>query len=135
MRYFRETINSELRGNLPVIGAPNPQTIKCYFCCKTGHSKKDCYKKRSDEPAAATISRDKEFTFLAENPTVATGIGWTIDSGVSQHILDDRARFTTYISVSNAQTITIAHETRLEACGIRDMEIPTKAGCITLTDI
>ena len=66
---------------------------------------------------------------------MAPGIGWIIDSGASQHISHDSARFTTYTHVSKAQAITIADGTRLEACGIGNIEISTKAGCITLTDV
>lgn len=131
---FRGTVTSELRGNTRVMGAYNPQTTKCHYCGKTEHWKKDCYKKRSDDAAAATTSGDKAFTFLAESPRVAPGIGWIIDSGASQHISHDSARFTTYTHVSKAQAITIADGTRLEACGIGNIEISTKAGCITLTD-
>ena len=132
---FGPTAGTELRGNSRVIGVQSPQSTKCHYCGKTGHWKKDCYKKRSDEAAASMSSRGKEFTFLAEDYTFPSGMGWIIDSGASQHISNDRVRFTTYTNVREVQAITIADGTRLAACGMGNIEISTKAGCITLTDV
>ena len=132
---FGPTAGTELRGNSRVIGVQSPQSTKCHYCGKTGHWKKDCYKKRLDEAAASMSSRGKEFTFLAEDCTFPSGMGWIIDSGASQHISNDRARFTTYTNVREVQAIMIADGTRLAACGMGNIEISTKAGCITLTDV
>jgi len=106
---------------------------KCYYCGKTGHWKKDCYKRKADEPRGS--EKSKEFTFLADIPSNLPGMGGILDSGVSQHISNDREQFGAYSTVRKGESITIADGTKLQASGIGDIEIPTKAGTITLTGV
>ena len=109
------------------------QSTKCYYCGKTGHWKRDCFKIKADEEAGR--AKSKEFTFLADSPANPPGIGWIIDSGASQHISNVQEQFKTYRTIRRNEAITIANSIRLPASGFGEVEILTKEGTITLTDI
>ena len=110
---------------------------KCHYCGKPGHWKKNCYKRKSDEvsTSGASIGRVREFTFLADNPDTLSDRSWVIDSGASQHLCREQARFVTYRNISETQIITIADGTKMHAHGIGDIKIPTALGMIRLTEV
>ena len=112
-----------------------PNGSKCYHCGKGGHWKKDCYKRKAEEASGAGTGKNREFTFLAEDPECLPGSNWIIDSGASQHLSCHRTEFLTYKTVSQSLAITIADGTKIEAYGIGDMEITTEIGVIRLTDV
>jgi len=130
------TFNGKGRGGF---GSKNRSQVlqgtKCHYCGKTGHWKRDCYKRKSEEATGIGATKTKEFTFLAEDTNLQTGISWIVDSGASQHLSRDRTQFLTYKSVSQPKSITIADGTRIEAHGIGDIAIQTRAGIIRLTDV
>ena len=109
--------------------------MKCYYCGKEGHWKKDCYKRKSAEGGTSTSGGSREFTFLAEEVVKTPRTGWIIDSGASQHLCGNKNDFATYTKISKDQDITIADGTKIQATGIGDIEIVTKAGSITLTGV
>jgi len=113
----------------------NAQMTKCYYCGKPGHWKKDCYKRKSDEASAGVQGHVKEFTFLAKDRIGNPDNGWIIDSGASQYLTQDRTKFASYEEVSKDKWITIADGTKLQACGIGDVEISTKPGAICLRNV
>jgi len=134
---FRETISNGVQNERRGIGLTSMQatnTTKCYHCGKGGHWKRDCYKRKSEEAAGSGI-RTKEFTFLAEDPCCLAGGDWIIDSGASQHLFRFQTEFTTYRTVSQLQSITIADGTKIHAHGIGDIELKTEGGVIRLTDV
>jgi len=128
---------TEVRRNIPALNTQVPMGTKCYYCGKGGHWKKDCYKRKLDESAGSSTStrREKEFTFLAENPNTIPESSWVIDSGASQHLCRDRMQFVTYRNVSDTQMITIADGTKIHAHGTGEIEIHTALGVIQLTDV
>jgi len=134
---FRETISNGVNNERRGIGLTSMQatnTIKCYHCGKSGHWKRDCYKRKLEE-AAGSGTRTKEFTFLAEDPSCLAGGDWIIDSGTSQHLSRFRTEFTIYRTVSQLQSITITDGTKIHAHGIGDIELKTEAGVIRMTDV
>ena len=112
-----------------------PAGSKCHHCGKSGHWKKECYKRKAEEAAEKGGTRNGEFTFLAENLDCIPGSNWIIDSGASQHLSRNRTEFLTYKTISQAQAITIADGTKPQAHGIGDVEIATEAGMVRVTDV
>jgi len=115
------------------------QGTKCFYCRKTGHWKKDCYKRKSEESGNRQTGLEglpkSEFTFLAEDTDSAPKTGWIIDSGASQHLCRSRAAFTTYTKISNQQAITIANRTKIMAIGVGAIEIVAEGESFALTDV
>lgn len=108
---------------------------KCHYCSKSGHWKRDCYKRKADEAAGGGTAHAREFTFLADSTKSRAGDGWIIDSGASQHRSLNRTQFCTHGSVSGPQLITIEDGSTIEAEGIGNVEIVTEAGVIVLTRV
>ena len=129
-------MQTDTRRNVGLTSLQVPQGTKCYYCGKSGHWKRDCYKRKSEEgTGAGGAGRTKEFTFLVGQTNSLGGIHWIIDSGASQHLSRNRAEFLTYKAISTPQSITIADGTTIRADGYGDIEIATKIGVIRLTDV
>jgi len=131
------TVGSQSRGSAATRRTRVPAGTKCHYCGKEGHWKNDCFKRKSDEAGSTTKSTNgtREFTFLAEGPEAMPQIGWIIDSGASQHLCGNRTEFSTYVPVSEGRGITIADGTKIQACGLGEIEIHTEGGRIILTDV
>ena len=128
-------IPNDGRREFGLTGSQVPTGTKCHYCGKSGHWKRECYKRKAEEGTASGINRTKEFTFLVEDSSSPAGSNWIIASGASQHLSRHRSQFSTYKAVSQTQSITIADGTRLQVHGIGDIEIMTKVGAIRLTDV
>jgi len=131
---FRESVSNTVPHERRSMGQQRPNTTKFYHCGKSGHWKKDCFKRKAEE-ASGTGTRTKEFTFLAEDPQCLPSSNWIIDSGASQHLTCYRTEFCTYTTVSKSREITIADGTKIQAYGIGDIELTTEVGMIRLTDV
>jgi len=111
------------------------QGTKCHYCGKVGHSKHNCYKRKLEEANGSGTAKTMEFTFLAQDINRQAGMSWIVDSGASQHLSRDRTQFLTYKNVGQPKSTTLADCTKIEAHGMGDIEIPTCAGIIKLTDV
>jgi len=131
---FRESVSNIVPHKRRSMGQQRPNTTKCYHCGKSGHWKKDCFKRKAEE-ASGTGTRTKEFTFLAEDPQCLPGSNWIIDSGAGQHLARYRTEFCTYRTVSQSWEITIADGTKIQEHGIGDIELTTEVGVIRLTEM
>jgi len=112
-----------------------PSGMRCHYCGKNGHWKKDCYRPRSDKARYQNTGESQEFTFVAEDPPPAPGMGFIIDSGASQHLYGNRNDCVTYTNISNDQEITIADGTKINAKGVGAIEIVTEVTSITLPNM
>ena len=128
---------SEVRRNQSLPNTQVPPGTKCYYCGKSGHWKRDCYKRKSEEAveSSTTSQRQKEFTFLAEDPNTLPSKSWVIDLGASQHLCRVLALFITYRNVSNEQIIIIADGTKIHAHGIGKINVPLTKAIIRLKEV
>ena len=136
LQLFGQT-GSEVRRNQSSSNTQLPLGTKCFYCGKSGYWKRDCYKRKAEKAlgSSSPSGRQKDFTFLAENPNSIPHNGWVIDSGASQHLCRDRTLFISYRNVSHEQTITIADGTRIHAHGIGEIDVPCTEGVIRLTEV
>jgi len=124
-------MQTDTRRNVRHTSTQVPRGTKCYYCGKSGHWKRDCYKWKLEEGiGAGAAGRRKAFTFLVEQTNSQGGMHWIIDSGASQHLSRDRPGFLSYKTVSKPQSITIADGTTIEVDGVGDIEIATEIGVI-----
>ena len=99
---------------------------KCFHCGKTGHIRKDCRKKKSEETSAVNnahivglIGTKCEAYRSGENQTTApTPPGaWCIDSGASQHLSYDKKDFQTLSLYAQRRSIIVGTGEPLYAIG------------------
>jgi gag-polypeptide of LTR copia-type/Integrase core domain/GAG-pre-integrase domain/Zinc knuckle len=65
-------------------GSKERESRSCYYCGKTGHLKKDCFKKKAEE--AKTSSGKASIALTATGSKIAGPTDWILDSGASRHI-------------------------------------------------
>ena len=133
LKSFGQTGNKVTRNQL----SPNiqvPRGTKCFYCGNSGHWKRDCNKRKSDEAvgSSGTSGRQKEFTFLAKDLNTIPQKSWVIDSGASQHLC---RLFISYRNVSHEQRIIIPDGTRIQTHGLREIDVPSTEGVIGLTEV
>ena len=134
--YSAASTGWQTRGGNRATGTIRPPAgTKGFHCGKKGQWKRDCYKRRSEEGGQPQSGESREFTFLAEAPAQAPKVCWIIVSGASQHLCGNRKDFATYTNIIRTQAMIIADGTKIEAAGMRDIEIATDAGSITLTRV
>lgn len=78
-------------------GSPKPRG-KCFYCQKEGHSKGDCYKRKSDEGKNRRSPMERNhiglaFTAKGTEWSGKESCAWIVDSGVSQHLSSTRMIF------------------------------------------
>lgn len=103
----------------------NKQTQKCYHCGRKNHIKRDCYfykqsvkvqekykKKNNQEVSASTAVIKESFAFMMCNENLNhddDGSGsFVLDSGATEHIINDLGLFTEYKQLAEPICITVA---------------------------
>lgn len=86
--------------------------LKCFFCKKTNHIKKDCLKykqwlkkqenKGNDKEKVNKVEQNKEFLFKLTT-TSSSDDCWIVDSGATSHCTDNKHLFETFESAQNAE--------------------------------
>ncbi len=103
----------------------NKSNIKCYFCGKVGHYKRDCRNFLQSTQGAKTDTTGTNLNaFVSESRinNIATD-AWILDSGASDHMSANREWFSSYEPLNNTQQITIGDGTNLYAAGRGNINI------------
>ena len=100
----------------------NRSTVKCHHCGKIGHIKKDCFhfKKTftndhnadsSKQAQMVTADQPTGFAFMMRrcmSSSSSTGASFILDSGASDHIVNSKDMFTSYIDLQPPVQIAVA---------------------------
>ena len=76
--------------------------VKCYYCNRKGHIKKDCQQREHDERSGTSQEEDSSNCSLVSDQAyvATTNDEWLGDSGASSHITSHREWFTTFKETS-----------------------------------
>ena len=99
----------------PKLGGED-RTIKCYYCKKSGHMKRNCPRLRRQQHnhgAEALVSSTKE----------RLRGKWIMDSGATQHMCPERTLFKNYHSLKVTRPVTTSDGHRMDAAGEGDIEV------------
>ena len=126
------------------------ETRKCHHCGKTGHLKKDCWKRQREEQASAgkpqgQRAQGQSSGWRGGQGNVAcaafqagAGQAWVLDSGASSHIAMSQSGMSNLRSVETEKFITFGNGTKakVEAVGDIVLKIPgSEVETVTLTDV
>ena len=65
------------------------------------------------QPTATVVGRGNFFQALAVIKGLCTGNCWIIDSGASDHMIDNKSLFSSYTPITNGITVRIADDSSL----------------------
>ena len=120
---------------------------KCFCCQKEGHFARKCYKTKADRKlkqkgeSANTIELEAESEEFALTTVdrQCTSDEWWIDSGVSQHMSNDRISMVNYVSLHSPRSIQLADNSILLAYGKGDVKVYVCNGpkkiCLVLKEV
>ena len=130
---------------------PKKKNIKCFYCKKKGHMKKDCHKwkidkgKDKEEKKSSTSSVKIEevntaevddgdifLTSELEHASLTTSdetvmSDWIIDSGASFHVTPHRGWFTSY-DASRKGSVRLGNDQSCEVVGVGDVQLQFQNG-------
>ena len=106
-------------------------SIRCYFCGKIGHLKRDCYsRKKHSKRDSCNISHENDdddddvIGLVASNALVTNErTNWIVDSGASCHMSIDFDKFIDYVKFDVAQNITLGDGYCVQAIGKGTIEL------------
>ena len=113
--------------------------LKCYYCDKTSHMKKDCWKLKKDlknkdnkdqgETNTNVVHDDMVILSDCENDclTADCDASWVVDSGSSYHATPSRIFFTTY-EPSDLGIVKMKNSDTSKIVGLGDVHIVTNMG-------
>lgn len=103
-------------GNQATVLKTTNTKLKCFFCKKESHIKKDCkkykewLKKKGNNKAnekVNTVAHNEEFLFQIAN--TAKSNEWLIDSGATSHVSNNKQLFETFDSTQSS-SVTVAND-------------------------
>jgi hypothetical protein len=99
---------------------------KCFYCGKSGHLKKNCWKLKADKGNGAVMAnsnmstapsdsdRGTAFVVMGDSRYVDT---WVCDSGASHHMTSNKQYFTTYNRFLTPVNVSLANKSQICAYG------------------
>ena len=122
------------------------QEQKCFHCGRNNHIKRDCYyykqnlkikdrykKRNNHQSSASTAIKDQSFAFMVSSETQQNkdkdSSHFVLDSGATEHIINDYNLFTEYEELMEPIRITVAKiGTVIEATHIGKIKVTTTLG-------
>ncbi len=110
------------------------QTIRCHFCHKPGHIKKDCrrYHKwvsKKQNAAVAEVKQNSDDEALVATQMLAAAAtlkgNWIVDSGATCHMANDNTMFSELKVLSTPQDVTIGDGRSLKGTAIGTVKLET----------
>ena len=97
------------RGNSRSKSKDKKRKLKCWYCNKTGHLKKECWKrqesKKDDSKSEANLVKSSDSGMIDEVLSVSIiseyNEEWLLDSGASHHICPNKYWFASYQTVND----------------------------------
>ena len=141
-------------------GAKDYSQLKCHYCGKKGHIKRDCRRKKREESApgaeGSSLMAASSFAAVAsELAAISAEAGthsaarvaasktsghkysdeWILDSGASSHMTHDKSALQDFRSLKIASRITFGNGDQGMAEGKGDIVLHTPCGKATLRDV
>ena len=117
--------------------------LKCWFCNKSGHLKKDCWKRKEaskDQDSTKEANLAEEDSGMVDEVLSTSNVSqyhydWLIDSGASHHMCLHRNWFSTYQSIDDG-VVYMGNDVTCKTVGIGSIRIRMFDGIVrTLTDV
>lgn len=83
---------------------------KCHRCGKRGHVKRDCREEFSDDSSSSTEDKRKAVSFVANRSKRTGKLVFKLDSGASDHLVNDRRVFAHFRKLKQPVVINVAKE-------------------------
>ena len=123
--------------------------LKCWFCGKSGHLKKDCWKRQQQTSKAESSTEKKEANTTDTGSASGSGMSdevlsvnvsnhgqhWLLDSGASNHMCIHKEWFKTYKSINDG-VLYMGNDVTCNIVGIGSIQLQMFDGTTRiLTDV
>lgn len=120
------------------------QKLKCFFCKKTSHLKKDCrkYKEwlklKSPSNSEQKVNKVENNEFLFHINTESTDDKWVVDSGATAHVSNNKQLFDSFTQTKGTVSMANNHNETVEGRGNINIDLVNTKGekaRVTLLDV
>ena len=114
--------------------------LKCWYCNKTGHLKKDCWKRKESNDSKSKENLVKSYSGMIDEVLSICSVSgyneeWLLDSGASHHVCPHKEWFSSYQTVNDG-CVLLGDNSPCKTLGFGNIKIKMFDGVIrTLTDV